>query len=233
MAELFPVAGCRLYMGGQITVPIRPMILSDFDTQTWVEIDGWSTMGAFGDSAQEITTSLINRDRDIKQKGTKNAGSMENTFAVMADDPGQQALLLAVESKRNYAFRILLNDRKQDTATISVAAPGVVTLADHGMVAGQPVRLFSTGTLPAPLQNEVEYFVATVLDEDTFTVSTTPGGAAIETTAAGTGTITAEYGGSWRYFAALVMGAQEQGGEANTIRNQSTTLSINSNIVRA
>jgi hypothetical protein len=80
---------------------------------------------------------------------------MANVFAAMAGDEGQAALLVAGAggNKRNYAFRIALND------------------AEEG---GTP---------------------------------------------------------SQRMFAAVVMGAQEQGGEANTIRNINATLEINSNIV--
>jgi hypothetical protein len=154
MANLYPVAGCRIYIGSPIEIGNVDLIADDFEGETWTEIDGFSTMGAFGDSAAEITTSLINRSRDITQKGTFNAGSMECTFAVMPNDPGQIALIAARSSRANYAFRIVLNDEPAGGGT-----PGE------------------------------------------------------------------------RLFAGLVMSATEQGGEANTIRNLSATIKINTNIV--
>jgi hypothetical protein len=68
-------------------------------------------MGSAGDTAQVITTSLINRGRDVKQKGTKNAGNMQNVFAIVPNDPGQIALIAAAQSNSNYAFKIELNDK--------------------------------------------------------------------------------------------------------------------------
>ena len=153
---LYPVAGCHIFIGGVLADKATDFIESDFTSQSWTEIDGWSTMGAIGDAAQAITTAIINRGRDIKQKGTANAGTMQNVFASQPTDPGQIALLAASQpnNKNNYAFRIDLND---------------------AIAAGAPSK---------------------------------------------------------RYFIALAMTAQDQGGGANTIREVNATLEINSNVVR-
>lgn len=158
MSSLYPVAGCKIYIGSTITVSSADKVVGDFTSQSWTEIDGWETMGAFGDVAALITTPIINRNRDNKSKGTANAGQMQNVFAQIVDDEGQIALIAAASptDKNNYAFRIDLNDKP------------------------------ASGASPAP---------------------------------------------SKRYFAALVMSAQEQGGGANTNRNLSAMLEINSNIV--
>lgn len=110
--SLYPVAGSKIYIGGVKADQAADFVESDFAAQSWVEIDGWSQMGAIGDAAQAITTSLINRGRDIKQKGTANAGSMQNVFVVIDDDPGQIALIAAAvpSVKDNYAFRIDLSN---------------------------------------------------------------------------------------------------------------------------
>lgn len=152
MADLYPVAGKRIYIGGVKALQSTDFIAGDFSGESWTEVDGWETHGAFGDSAQVITTSLINRNRDLKQKGTANAGQMQNNFAIVTGDAGQAALRAAAvaTNKDNYAFRVLGNE------------------------------------------------------------SGTPGSA---------------------YFVALVMGAPEQGGNANTIRMLQVNLEINSNIV--
>lgn len=79
------------------------------------------------------------------------------------------------------------------TCTISNASPAVVTLTNHGFTAGTPV-VFTTsagGALPAPLSagyGTVYYVIAAGLTANTFEVSATIGGAAINTTSAGSGT---------------------------------------------
>lgn len=112
MSDLYPVAGCKMFIGGVKTTQSTDFVEGDFSGESWTEIDGWSQMGAFGDSAQAITSALINRNRDIKQKGTANAGQMQNVFAIIPGDSGQAALKAAAQgaNKSNYAFRIDFND---------------------------------------------------------------------------------------------------------------------------
>ena len=78
---------------------------------------------------------------------------------------------------------------KVATVTISSASPGVVTLASHGFVANDPVVFSNTGgALPAAITAGAVYYVKTVLNANTFTISATPGGTAINTASTGTGT---------------------------------------------
>ena len=110
MAQLYAVAGAKISIGGVIADQSEDFDETDFSGEAWTEIDGWTQMGAIGDSAQEITTSVINRGRDIKQKGTRNAGTMENVFAVVPGDAGQAALIAAEKTPDNYAFKIEFDD---------------------------------------------------------------------------------------------------------------------------
>lgn len=85
---------------------------------------------------------------------------------------------------------------KTATVTISAASPGVVTLASHGFAANEPVVFYNTGgALPAAITAGTVYYVKTVLTANTFTISATPGGTAINTASTGTGThsVTAHY----------------------------------------
>lgn len=119
MADLYPVAGWRIYIGGTKASQTADFVEADFSGESWTEIDGWSQMGSFGDAAQTITTALINRGRDSKQKGTANAGSMENVFAWVPGDAGQAALVAAAAPsvKNNYAFKITASDTGGATPT--------------------------------------------------------------------------------------------------------------------
>jgi hypothetical protein len=160
MAQLYPVAGAKIYIGPASTnVPDdADLTLTEFTSvpeNSWVEIKGWQTMGPIGDNAALITESIISNARDLKAKGTRNAGSMTNNFIILPTDPGQIALIAAENSPHNFKFRIIFDD----------APP--------------------TGTAPT---------------------------------------------GTTKYFYAIVMSAQEQGGGANTARLINGTLEINSAI---
>lgn len=237
MSDLYPVAGSHYYMGtAAMSVPNEDLDLTDFASVSWIEVDGWQSMGAIGDSANLISTDLINRARTVKQKGTRNAGSMQNNFAVIAADPGQVALIAAANGNSNWPFKIVFDDDpppNAHTATVTIASPGVFTWADHGFEVGNRVVFSTTGALPTGLTAGTTYFVKTVPDEDTFTVSTTSGGSAVNTTGGQSGvhTATSVAGGTEKYFLGLVMGAQESGGGANTTRLLQATTEINSNVV--
>lgn len=237
MSTLFPVAGCSIYIGGQLSDKATDFVAADFASQTWVLIDGWSSMGSAGDTAAVIATQLINRGRDIKQKGTKNAGSMANTFARIIGDAGQAALIAAVNSTQDYAFKIQLNDAvavTTATVTMTIASPGVVTDAAHGLNVGDPVSFATTGALPTGITAGTTYYVvAAGFTTGAYSVSATAGGSAIVTTGTQSGVHTRSTvpTASQRLFVGLVMGAAETGGGANTIRNLDSTIEINSNIV--
>lgn len=78
---------------------------------------------------------------------------------------------------------------KTTTCTISSASPGVITETAHDSLANEP-KVFSNsgGALPAAITAGTVYYVKTVLDANTYTISATPGGAAINTASTGTGT---------------------------------------------
>jgi hypothetical protein len=66
--------------------------------------------------------------------------------------------------------------------TISIATPAVFTLANHGFVVGQPIRLTTTGALPTGLTVNSQYFVlSSGLTSSTFQVGATASGSAIAT----------------------------------------------------
>lgn len=67
------------------------------------------------------------------------------------------------------------------TATITIASPGVVTATAHGMVAGEPVVLSTSGALPTGLTAGTTHYVKTVLTADTLTLTASYGGTVIAT----------------------------------------------------
>lgn len=237
MATLYPVSGCKYYIGAAIELPDDDVDVSDFASVTWTEVKSWMEAGALGDAAALITTPLIDRSRDIKQKGTRNAPSRQDNFAIVASDPGQLAMIAAEATNHNYPFKVLLNDAPAATSatvTISNASPGVITWTGHGLDAGTPVVFTTTGALPTGLTAGTTYYVKTVLDADTFTVSATSGGTVIDTSSAGSGVHTATTAPvpSTRYFIGLVTAATEGFGGPNNVRQLQATVEVNTNTVR-
>lgn len=103
-------SGTKLFIGAAISDKNGDFVAADFTSQTWVEVDGLTNLGSAGDTSQAVTTSLINRGRDLVQKGTRNAGTMEVVAAINAADPGQIALIAAEKSRSDFAFKMELSD---------------------------------------------------------------------------------------------------------------------------
>lgn len=77
------------------------------------------------------------------------------------------------------------------TVTITIATPGVVSWVGHGKVAGDIVVFSTTGALPTNITAGTTYYVISAgLDADSFRISSTPGGSAINTTGSQSGTHT-------------------------------------------
>jgi uncharacterized protein (DUF1800 family) len=78
-----------------------------------------------------------------------------------------------------------------ETVSISTGVPAVITLSNHGLAPGTPVIFSSTGSLPTGLTAGTTYYViAPGITASAFEVSATPGGTAVNTTVAGSGTQT-------------------------------------------
>lgn len=74
--------------------------------------------------------------------------------------------------------------------TVTLASPGVFTLTAHGLIIGDLVYLTTTGALPTGLAANTIYYVASTPTADTFTLSATSGGSAINTSGSQSGTHT-------------------------------------------
>ena len=127
MADLFAVAGAKFYIGGVTETQSDDFAEADFTGETWVEVDGWETAGAYGDAAEIISTNLINRGRTVKQKGTRNAGQMTNQFAEIPDDPGQVDMKDAEATSDNFAFRVVFDDAPSGGTATTHYFVGLVT----------------------------------------------------------------------------------------------------------
>lgn len=98
-------------------------------------------------------------------------------------------------SRSTYAALFAMLNPVIGNPTVTIASPGVLTLAAHGIQNGQAVYLTTTGALPTGLSANVRYFAVAVA-ANTFELALTLGGAAIVTTGAQSGvhTVRGTYG---------------------------------------
>jgi hypothetical protein len=75
------------------------------------------------------------------------------------------------------------------TVTVTSDTPRRFGLANHGLLVGDPVAFVSTGVMPVGVMAMTTYFVYSIPDADSFTVST-DGITVVSILDAGTGTIT-------------------------------------------
>jgi hypothetical protein len=217
-------AGAKLYIGTTAT---------DASTDTYTEVAEVIDIPAFGRQYNEVTYSPLSSRGVQKFKGSYNDGSIAVRLGKDASDEGQAAILAALDTDFDYNFKIEANDKvaaRSFTVTISVATPGVFTAVDHGLAANTEITLAtSAADLPAGLSVGT-YYVKTVLTDDTFTVSATLGGAAVDTTDAGTGThtVTTVPANTYQLMKAKVLSYTTEFGTIDNIIGTTAMLSIKS-----
>ncbi len=235
MAQLYPVGGSKLYIGQRVTGKGK-VAATDFAGTEWTEVGGWASAGTIGDTQEVGEQSLLNENRVRKFKTVLNAGTMENTHVPMALDVGQIKFKEAIDSCQPYSFKIEWGGdcAPESVVTVTVAGPAVVSWANHGLVAGQPVVFSTDGTMPTGLDADVVYYIVEAgLTAGEFSVSATKGGAAIEVTGDGAGELvaTAPPVGMTDMFYALALPGARSGGDATAAHMRTWSLAVDSNIV--
>lgn len=81
----------------------------------------------------------------------------------------------------------VVNAFSSGTSTLTIATPAVVTLTAHGYTSGQRVQFTTTGALPTGITAATTYFI-TVINANTFNVSTSFANAQAATFVATSGT---------------------------------------------
>lgn len=222
-----PSAGTKLYMGGTSAAALL--------TDTYVEVGGIESIPEFGRAYSETTFTPLASRGVLKYKTSFNDGSITVPMAKDLSDAGQAALYAARDSDFDYNFKVEANDAVAPLVltgvSMSAATPGVVTKTAHGLTANTPIKFTAgTGTLPTGVTDGTTYYVKTVSTADTFTISATPGGAALATTGSpsGTYTVTTVPTNSVIYMRAKVMSFTNNPGNVDAVLMSSVTLGIRS-----
>lgn len=117
---------------------------------------------------------------EIKSAGlTEDAGSAGSYGTDLVNALSDGAITASSETS-NHSFLV-----------VGVDTSGNRLIGTHGLNYNDPVEISSSGTLPSPLVAATTYYALPV-DEHLFRLAATPGGAAIDITSTGSGTITVD-----------------------------------------
>lgn len=105
-------SGARLFIG---PANDSASVLGDYTALSWTLVGEVEDLGEFGDAWNSATFAALADSRVRKFKTTRNAGTMEMVLGFDASDSGQTALVAALDSKRDYAFKIDLDDEPVDS----------------------------------------------------------------------------------------------------------------------
>ncbi|TGU44633.1 hypothetical protein EN788_22210 [Mesorhizobium sp. M2D.F.Ca.ET.145.01.1.1] len=236
---IFATAGAKFYLGTTLAVDFTTYssALANFAADTYVEVKPMETIGDFGDTSTDVKFLGIGDSRARHLKGSSDAGVQQLIAGFDATDLGQIAVKAAKASPQDFNAKILFNDApvaRSATVTITIASPGVVTWTGHGLAANAAVVLTTTGALPTGLTASTTYYVKTVIDANTFTLSATAGGSVINTTGTQSGvhTLTTVPSGTIAYYRGKVMAFKRVTGTGpdNVIKLQ-FDFGINSDII--
>lgn len=235
---IFTMANTKVFISENPVNAKLEVTPEDFQGINWIEMRGLFNVGTLGGEQTINEFELIDSNWVMKTKGTRNGGTMANVFIPLHLDPGQTKFREAIEDNcRVYAFRV---ERGADCApesnvTISIATPGVVTWANHGFQAGQPVMFTDDdGTLPDGLQAGVTYYVVEDgLTENAFSVAAAAGGTPIDTTGTTDGTIvaTAPPAGMTDLFQGFATDGERSGGTRNDQYTRTYNIAVNGRII--
>ncbi len=90
--------------------------LSQFLTDSYVEVGEVEDLGEFGDESELVTFASLANARLQKLKGVRDAGTLALIVGADDADVGQDALIVAeAEDALDFNFKVILNDK----ATIS------------------------------------------------------------------------------------------------------------------
>lgn len=135
----------------------------------------WTARQAIGAALADQFQGIKMTKFTLKSDNEKNIMAVLSLVGVTRDATGvTRAASVSITSKRNFIFSqagVQFTPGKADTFTVTIATPGVVTQANHGLVTGQLVRLTTDGSLPTGLAISTDYYVIRN-DQDSFWLAT-------------------------------------------------------------
>lgn len=201
--------------GTQLPVRTRGKKIEYYDESDWVE-SGTDILGTAADGEDiAITpyTSLAGYQAFISSPNSSifkmmlaNPGSIKDIYDEAKNFKGyirainSSIYLWYRANNKNYLYRSYKDKQNSDvyttvgstaevgTFTVTIASPALFTLTSHGLNVGDTVTITTNGSLPTGLStNTIYYVISSGLSLDEFRLSTTDGGAAINTSGSQSG----------------------------------------------
>jgi len=172
------------------------------DDRTLVARTAWIDQSVLGPPIGAATTKSVNVNNDVPIDGYFTGASIYavgdsgvetiyfyqigNQFAV-----GSNVIVSGFTDIIFNGVFTVTDSSSGNSSPVSItrASPAVVTWNDHNLAENDVVYFKTTQTMPTGLSANTPYFVKTVLSSNTFTVSATAGGAAINTSSSYLGVI--------------------------------------------
>lgn len=127
-------SGTHIYVGAAVSIAEADTLVEFEAMSAWVEITPVESIGAFGDSANDVTFAAIGDSRVRHAKGARDAGRFDLVVAHDPIDVGQLALDAAQATNGQYAFKVVLPDAPGPTFSNSI-------LYFRALVAGNPLNI--------------------------------------------------------------------------------------------
>jgi len=169
----------NLQAGGGLWFERNTAAAGDFSTNDWYEayVINWNqtaTSGRYSNSSVPIRDDIdwYRRGQNIGFISRNQLGGVRPPYVATLNGSGQVSIVRPVQ----YGGAL----------SITIASPGVVTLANHGLLANRPVVISTNGALPTGLVANVTYYVRNPTT-NTFQLSATSGGASINTSGSQSG----------------------------------------------
>lgn len=165
----------------------------------WVKGD---TLVELGTHASQLLEETVRKSGDQTIQGLKTFGTLPQSSATPSDPKDFATKTYADNLSYTGApdgsttvkgvSRLSSSpDTTLGTATITIATPGVVTLNSHGLTVNDSIKFTTTGTLPTGITAGTMYYViSSGLTTNTFQISGSLGGSAINTSGSQSGTHT-------------------------------------------
>ena len=135
----------------------------------------WTVKQAIGSALADQFQGIKMTKFVVKSDNEKNIMFVGTFVGVLRDATGvARAATVTITAKRNFVFSqagVQFTPGKAETFTVTIAAPGLVTQANHGLITGQLVQLTTAGSLPTGLTAATDYYVIRN-DQDSFWLAT-------------------------------------------------------------
>lgn len=127
--------------------------------------------------------------------GVNQSSIAHNLWVYAVDSDGAGTLKLAVSQVKYDEGSLQSCSKESAVVTVTSASPGVVTETGHNRTANEAIRFTTTSALPIGLSGSTTYYVKSP-STNTYTLSTIPGGSAVNTSSTGVGVQTVHAWGS-------------------------------------